>query len=281
MEQLSRIKARRENLHDLRDLFRAMRGMAAAHVQEAQKALKGIREYVASVETALADGARLLPDSAGSSPVSGAGSSGLVIVVCSDHGFTGAFNDRLLEKALSRLDANRQLGIIGQRGLLLAQEHQLNPSWSHPMATHVGGVINLARQITEKLAHHVEVEIIFARYDKGARYDVVAKQILPIDPDLLRGRSDASPPLHHLDALHLLGQLTEEYLFGEITQAIMESLASENGARLQVMQAADRNAGDKLTQLQRRERSLRQEAITAELLELATGVEAIMKDNPA
>ena len=54
--------------------------------------------------------------------------------------------------------------------------------------------------------------------------------------------------------------------------------ASESGARLRVMGTADQNIGDKLEDLQRREHSLRQEAITSELLDVVTGSEAILGD---
>jgi F-type H+-transporting ATPase subunit gamma len=75
----------------------------------------------------------------------------------------------------------------------------------------------------------------------------------------------------------LLQRLASEYLFAELTRAVMESLASENGARLRVMEAADHNTGDKLEGLRRSENALRQEAITSELLDVVTGSEAILK----
>ncbi|MDH3919169.1 MAG: ATPase, partial [Rhodospirillales bacterium] len=62
MEQLPRLQARISSLHELRDLFRALRALAASHVQEAQSALAGIRRYVEVVEDAIAEGAALLPE---------------------------------------------------------------------------------------------------------------------------------------------------------------------------------------------------------------------------
>ena len=57
---------------------------------------------------------------------------------------------------------------------------------------------------------------------------------------------------------------------------VIESLASEDGARLQAMSAADHNIGDKLEKLERTEQASRQEAITSELLDVVTGSEAIL-----
>jgi len=70
--------------------------------------------------------------------------------------------------------------------------------------------------------------------------------------------------LHHLAPDALLHRLASEYLFAEITRTVMESLASENGARLRVMEMANHNIGDKLEGLRRSQNALRQEVITSE-----------------
>ena len=103
--------------------------------------------------------------------------------------------------------------------------------------------------------------------------------VLPIDPGLLVGSNRRSRPVHQIDAEQLLRQIAGEYLFAGITRAVMESLASENGARLQVLSAADGNIGDRLDSLRRQENTLRQESITSELLDVVTGAQAIM-ENP-
>jgi len=65
MEPLPRLRARISSLGELRDIIRALRAMAASHVQEAQAALPGIRQYVAVVEDAISEGAALLPPTDG------------------------------------------------------------------------------------------------------------------------------------------------------------------------------------------------------------------------
>lgn len=70
-----------------------------------------------------------------------------------------------------------------------------------------------------------------------------------------------------------------EYLFAEITRSIMESLASENTSRLRAMETANHNIGEKLENLRRSENTLRQEAITSELLDIVTGSEVILSSS--
>jgi F-type H+-transporting ATPase subunit gamma len=274
VEQIARIKARLASLGELRDLMGAIRALAAAHVQEAQAALPGIRRYVEVVEDAIAEGASLLAP--GDAPAGSAiGDSGVLIAVTSEHGFVGGFDDQLLDRVAAELRPGQALGMIGRRGAALAAERGLAVAWSEPMATHVGGVLGVTRRAADRLARVGAARIVYGAYRRGGHYEIEVRRILPLDPKLLAG-APTSPPLHQLDPEALLAEMAGEYLFAEITRSVMESLASENGARLQVMEAADRNIADKLETLARRERAVRQDAITAELLDVITGAEAVM-----
>lgn len=228
------------------------------------------------VEDAIADSAALLQESYGRALAEEPSVAAVMIVVCSEHGFAGAFNKSLLDLAVAKLAPGQQLGIVGRRGALLAEERNLDIAWRFPTATHVGGVLGVTRRVADNLAGVSRADIVFGQYRKGGHFDAEAKRILPLDPELLVGLDRLSRPLHHLDADSLLQRLAEEYLFAEITRAAMESLASENGARLRVMEAADKNIGDKLDILQRHAQSLRQETITSELLDVVIGAEAIL-----
>lgn len=276
MEDLPRLKARIASLRDLRDLMRALRALAASHVQEAQDALRGIRRYTGIVEEAIVETTAALPverADRGAPPPAGAP---MLAVFCSEHGFAGAFNERLLDRAERELANGRRLGIVGRRGAVLAEERGLAPLWQLPMAAHVGGIAATARQVVGQLAPAATVDIVFASYRRGGSFEVEVKRLLPLDPQLFAASPRRSPPLHHLAPGDLLERLAGEYLFAEITRAVMESLASENGARLRAMETADHNIGEKLEKLGRREHALRQEAITTELLDVVTGSEAVL-----
>lgn len=276
MEQLPRLQARISSLQQLRDLVRALRALAASHVQEAQGALVGIRRYVEVVEDAIAEGAAMFPETDGLAASSQPFAASVLIVVCSEHGFVGAFNERLLDRAEAERKEGQELVVIGGRGAILAEERGLDVGWRYPMATHVGGVLGVTRQVAERLAATSTADAVFGSYRRGGNFETEARSVLPLDPALLVGSERRSPPLHHLAPDALLQRLAGEYLFAEITRAVMESLASENGARLRVMENADHNIGDKLEALRRSENALRQEAITSELLDVITGSEAIL-----
>ncbi|MBN1919406.1 MAG: F0F1 ATP synthase subunit gamma [Verrucomicrobia bacterium] len=78
-----------------------------------------------------------------------------------------------------------------------------------------------------------------------------------------------------LEARDLLASLVEEFYFIALYRAFVESLAAENGMRLQSMEAAKQNIDDTKSQLRQRAQQLRQDAITAELLDIIAGAEAV------
>ena len=82
------------------------------------------------------------------------------------------------------------------------------------------------------------------------------------------------PPLHNLPAEVLLERLIADYVFALMTEAAVESLASENAARFAAMRSAHDNVSKKLEQLREEARQARQSEITTELLDLVTGAEA-------
>jgi F-type H+-transporting ATPase subunit gamma len=275
VEQLPRLQARLTSLHELRDLIRALRAIAASRVQEAQGALAGMRRYVETTEDAIAQGAALLPRSDGHIALPVSPLAGVLIVVCSEHGFVGGFNERLLDRAAEVLAPKQSLVVIGRRGAVMAGERGMTVDRGFPMATHVGGVLGVTRRVAEHLATVSRAAIVFGEYRRGGNFEAVVRTILPLDPALLAASERRSPPLHHLAPEILLQRLASEYLFAEISRAVTESLASENGARLHVMEHADRNIGSKLDELRLKEHTLRQESITSELLDVVTGSEAV------
>ncbi len=276
MEQRARLAARLGSLGELRDLIRAMRAMAAARVQEAQSALPGIRRYAAVIEDGIQKAAALAARNGAARPeLSARRADRLLVAACSEHGFAGAFNERLLDKAAARA-AGRTLAVIGRRGAARAAERGMACAWILSAATHVGGVLGVARDAARRLAGAAEVIVIFGRYGKGGHVEAEARCIYPLPPDLLVRAAQGEPPIHQLPAAVLLERLAAEYVLAEMAQALTESLASENGARLMLMDSADRNIGSKLEGLRRLERRARQEAVTEELIDVATGAEAVL-----
>ena len=284
MDELTRLRERHASLSELRDLFRAMRGIAASQMQNALSALDGVRRYAGTVEAALhACNASSLPV-ADHANRDGAGKS-VRIVFFSEHGFVGAMNDSLLEKISG--DADRDLILIGRRGAALALEHGVEPADILEMTTHVEGVVTLARQLAERAGRFEQVDLLYVLTKRGGVQEITEQRILPFVPGQgdpgqgAPGQGDAAErqaapaepfdPLIQLPPAILAERLVREYVFVELARAGTEALASECAARLRVMEAAEHNAGDKLTALIREEQQSRQNTITSELLDVVAG----------
>jgi F-type H+-transporting ATPase subunit gamma len=101
-----------------------------------------------------------------------------------------------------------------------------------------------------------------------------------MDPLLLRRWREEpwdspSLPAFATDRGRLLSRLVRQYLFVSLFRACAESLASENASRIAAMQAAEKNIEERLDDLRGSFNQLRQSAITAELLDVVTGFEAL------
>lgn len=278
-ERLADLEARIASIQELHEIVGAMRGLAAMRSQEAARGLASTRAYADIVGAALARATSLLPEGPAPEASRSRRLPRGVVLFLAEHSFAGAFSDRVI--AAADLQDSDRLFVVGSRGLLICRERGMSVAWSTAMATHVGALTTTARLISAELYRRFsagelgEVDIVFARHQGGARSTALRRALLPVDRRRMTPEA-ALPPLTNLAPAALVEQMLEEYLFGELAHAAMESFASENAARLATMQSARRNIEDKLGDLRMSEHRLRQEQITAELLDVATGAEAQM-----
>jgi F-type H+-transporting ATPase subunit gamma len=281
MQRLPELQARIRSLAELGDIVGALRAVSAARVQQSHAVLDSIREHTEIIWEALGEAMRMSPaPSGGSSMPPGAS---VVIAIGSEHGFVGAFNDRVLHVAASERRPEGELYVVGARAALVASERHDPVSWSCQMATQVGGVDDVALRLAERLSvaggeRRVDrVTLIYTRITNGSAARVVTETLLPFDVKPHEAKRPERPPaVSHLSPLALIEGLVDELLFARLAHAAIESFASENAARLAAMQAATDNVAAKLDELGRLERELRQEEITTELLDIVTGAEAVI-----
>lgn len=271
-EQISRIKARLRSLDQLSELVGAMRAMSASSLQQAQSAMKAARGYRAVITDAIAAAAGEDGVEAG-----GNGTPPLVLAICTEHGFVGNFNARILTAARGAIEGGERLAVVGMRGGLMAGEMQLGSEWLKPMATHVKAIGGLAIRLARELRRETAVTIVYARYEASGRFEIITEPILPVPTQRTAPGRSGAEPLLQLPRPDLMRMLASEYLVAALADALTESLASESGARLQTMDAAHHNLEDKLGKLQRDFNMRRQEEITTELGDLIAGSNAVIE----
>jgi len=279
MSRLVEIEGHIASMSELLDIVGAMRSLAGMRVQDAQRALPGIRRYAEAMAGAIGAALLLLPEPA---PERAAARGRRALVLCTaEHGFVGGFNERLIETAEAASEVSDALFVLGSRGAVLALERGRRPAWSQPMATRPGGAPETVRHLTAELYARIargdigRVEAIFGRYRHGSPSAIERRLLLPLDLASLAPKQPRQAPLHNLAPQPLLEKLMSEYVFALLTEAAVESIASENAARFAAMEAAHDSVSAKLDELRRGAREARQTEITTELLDLVTGTAAL------
>ena len=282
MTRLVEVEAHILGMGELLDIVGAMRSLASMRVQEAQRALPAIRRYAQTMADAIGATLLLLPESAA---VNYAATAQRALVLCTaEHGFVAGFNERVLDAAETLLDSNDALFVLGSRGAAAARERGWPLAWVHPMATRPEGVPETIRHLTAELYGWIargelaRIEVMFARHRQGTGTTIERKLLFPVDLQSLALAQPQLPPLHNLPPATLLEKLIADYVFGLLTEAAIDALASENAARFSAMDSAHENVSKKLEELRQDARRERQDEITMELLDLVTGAEAIQGD---
>ena len=272
--QLQGLETRTEGVRQLGAVVGAMRGVAAARLQQARSVMEGIGPIPGWIDSALADAMALLPDMR--QPIPTAGGRLAVVLFTAEHGFVGNLAERVLQAAEADREAGSLVFGLGSRGVGLARARAWSFAWDSPLPAQVGAVSEVAHRVAQRLygvfttGAATRVDVVFPRAGVSGEVIVERRRLLP--PDLARfRRSRPAAPMSYIDPARLLELLVGEYFFAELAHAAAEAFAAENAARLATMQRAHANISQRLEILAGEERHVRQEAITAELLDLMAG----------
>lgn len=277
MSRLAQIQERITSMTELGHVVTAMRALAGMRMREAQQALPGIRHYAQTIADAIADG--LLLDTPTVS-VPAAGRTALVLCMA-EHGFVGSFNERLFAATQAWLDDDDLLFVMGSRGATLVAEHGREVSWQHAMASRCAGAPDVIDRLSSQLYRHFAqrdvscLEVVYARTLAGASAQITHRRLLPPPVPPASRPPLKQAPLHHLRPDILYERMLAEYVFAQLTEAAVESLASENAARFAAMTWAHDNVAHTLDTLHLDACQARQSEVTTELLELAAGAQAL------
>lgn len=274
-ERLADVSARIAGVRQLDVIVNAMTGIAAARARQARDQIGAVDSYAATIAAAIGQCAGMLGAGVPEAP-RGAPRSG-VIVFCAEQGFAGAFSERVLDSLADAPPAAR-LFLIGSRGQSIAAGRGITPDWQGAMPSHSPGIPKFADRIAEAVTARLasgqidRLDAVFSTWDRGI-VTVVRRALLPIDFGAVPVAAKTAP-LTNLPAARLLDALSADYLHALICNAALHAFAAENEARMAAMAAARRQIEKELGQLHATERQVRQEAITSEIIELATGEQA-------
>jgi F-type H+-transporting ATPase subunit gamma len=278
-DRLADVVAQVQNARQLGAIVAAMRGIAASRAQKARALLAGADAYSEVVSRAIGRALSLLPTDV-EAPARARRGKLCLVLLGAEQGFAGAFTERILDAASPDLASAVAL-IVGTRGAAIATERGVKPAWQAPMAAHVDATPALADRVADALFDAIavagvsRVDVIFCRAATGAGIVVERRSLLPIDFSRFARPPKAEAPLLTLSPQVLLERLVAEYVYAQICQAVMHAFEAENEARMRAMTSTKTTIEKRLASLTQRERRLRQAEITAEIIELSAGAEAI------
>jgi F-type H+-transporting ATPase subunit gamma len=299
------VKNRINSVKNIRKITRAMEMVAAARLRRAEQRIAEMRPYAQSLrrmtqqvaEASGQDGHRvkLLQQREDVKRVG-------IILVTGDRGLAGSFNTQIiraggqLQRELEAEGKEVAYFVIGRRG-----NSALNFRGESVVDSFTGftdqPVFGNAREIGDRLAaSYVDeeidrVELIYNRYVSPLTQYVRRHTLLPLqhaevfgegipepqkpaDPELAAAHQ-RSEWIYEPDPEEALKLLFEEYVNLSIFRALLESAASEHGARMTAMRSAAENAGDMIDSLTLEMNRVRQAEITQEILEVVGGAEAL------
>jgi len=210
-----------------------------------------------------------------------------IICVTADKGLAGAFNHNVLKMTENRLrpDSNDLLFVVGEVGrqYFMHRGIRIDEQFSY---TAQKPTLPRARVITSRILELFgnddidEVYIIYTQLKNAMETEVICRQLLPLqrlDQSLfVKQMGNAAQEDFHMEPNPsvLLDQIIPEYLTGFIYSALIESYCSEHNARMQAMDAANKNGQQLVSELSVRYNRERQAAITQEITEVAAGARA-------
>ena len=278
-ERLADVVTQLHNVRQLEAVVTAMRGIAASRAQQSRSLLAGVEAYTEVISRAIGQALSLLPQDVSAATPQRRARRGLILF-CAEQGFAGAFSERVLDAAAGDIRDATSL-IIGTRGAAIAGERGVKAAWSAPMAANADALPSFANRLADALYGYVasgavaEVDVVFPRSVSGSGIQIDRHSLLPIDFQRFARPIEQQAPLTTLAPQPLLERLAAEYVYAQLCEAAMLAFEAENEARMMAMTSAKTNIATKLNTLSMRERQLRQEEITTEIVELAAGSEAL------
>jgi F-type H+-transporting ATPase subunit gamma len=298
MPSLKAIRRRISSVKGTQKITRAMKMVAGARLARAQQRILALRPYAVRTGAVLADVVQALAESE-STPTDHplltrrAETRALILVITTDRGQVGAFNTNIA-RAAERLWREKQeagvevqIATVGRKGRDYFQRRKA------PVFHAFSGVwesldFEQARRIARTV--HVpfqrgEVDSIYHVYNEfksAMSQKVVVEPLLPLAaPPADEGERGVADWEKHREFLFepdkeaLMERLVPMYVEVTLLRSLLESMASELGARMTAMDSATKNASDMISRLTLEYNRARQAAITTELMEIIGGAEAL------
>jgi len=295
MANLKEVRNRIASVSSTQQITKAMKMVSAAKLKRATNAIVALRPYANKLKELLANLSASLED--GSSPFlqEREPKKVLIVVVNSNRGLAGAFNanaiktanNLIAEKYSEQLKAgNVSIVAIGKKAQEFYQRRKYNVIGNNNDVYNELNFLNVSK-ITESImdgflkGQYDRVEVAYNQFRNAAVQILTTEQLLPV-PKTEKKPEDANKAqvdyILEPSQQEIVEQLIPKNIKIQLYKAVLDSHASEHGARMTAMDKATDNAGELLKALKLSYNQARQAAITTELTEIVSGAAALSGD---
>ena len=300
MPTLRDIRRRITSVKSTQQITRAMKLVAAAKLRRAQERILEARPYSYKMGEVLSDLALrsprglhpLLAERGGEGNAPGEGPAGpgrkMLVVISGDRGLCGAFNSNIIRRSVELLrgyqdepEIGLTLIVVGRKVRDFYRRRGQYAIRSEYVSFFDKLAYSHAAQIGQDLVQAYvggdvdEVHLVYNEFKSVATQRVAVERLLPIQPAAVPSGAPVVEFIFEPSADAVLARLLPKHVEVQVYRALMESLASEYGARMTAMENATKNASEMIDLLTLQFNKARQERITKELLEIVGGAEAL------
>jgi F-type H+-transporting ATPase subunit gamma len=291
MASLRDIRKRIRSVKNTQQITRAMKMVAAAKLRKAQDAILSARPYAQMLDQVISDLVARAESLSHPLLVARPVRKVELVVLTSDRGLAGAFNANVLRRASRFVFDNQQayekieISTVGRKGLEFFRRRRM--AVRKDFAGLFGRVsYAVAAETARELASHFlsgQTDAIFLVYNEfvsAVTQRLALVQLVPMEPleKSAPAASGAGTPIdfkYEPSIEGVLEHLVPQALTIRFYRALLESVASEHGARMSAMEKATSNASDMIDRLTLFYNRTRQAVITKELMEIVSGAEAL------
>ena len=282
MPSLKALRKRIATVRSTQQITKAMKMVAAARLRRAQEAAERARPYATKLSEMC--GALVAGIDPEAHPLLARREERRVdlLVLTSDRGLCGGYNANLLRFAQGllrqRAGAEAAITVVGRKGLEFYRrrganlvDHRLGILTTPPAAM----AAELAQGLTTRFVEERTdaVYLVYSRSRSAISQVSTTVQLLPIAAPA--EEAAAVDYIFEPERPALLARLLPRYVEALVTQALLEAIASEHGARMTAMDSATKNASEMIASLTLSMNRARQATITKELMEIVSGAEAL------
>jgi F-type H+-transporting ATPase subunit gamma len=293
MPNLKEVRNRIASVNSTQQITKAMKMVSAAKLRRAQDAILTMRPYAAKLREIMENISGTLEGGAGGDlarvrPVEKV----LIVAINSNRGLCGAFNaninrtvNRLIRETYAKQakEGNVKVLAIGKKAAdFFSKQKNIFAGHHNEVYANLSfeNVSAIADKIMQEFAavQYDRVELVYNQFKNAAVQYVITEQMLPIAPPAAKGDAEktaASDYIFEPRKEELVLELIPKSVKVQLYKAVLDSHASEHGARMTAMSKATDNAGDLLRDLRLSYNKARQAAITGEILEIVAGAEAL------